>query len=185
MNIAGNPPPALALALIDLSRIHDVLDCFHPLTSGMSRGSCISCTLIACEFLRERGIDSEPRSVIAGAVQEVNGRRVASPLVGADSGPCAPNQWRGHLVTLADGYIIDLTLYALTWRGPRGMFADPLAKGGTINKLLVLGRHEHRDVNGIFQVFWLDNASNQTWRLQPDAAERDAYIKIAGILRRA
>lgn len=115
MDVIGDPSPVLrrALGVIE-THLHPLLDAalsFH----GKSKESCILCSETVRAFLYRVGLkDARVASVFFYLDARRDGELVRSVGIGDPKGhgPEWPaDRWNGHAVVLADGFLIDTTLY--------------------------------------------------------------------------
>jgi hypothetical protein len=108
MEIIGGPPPVNLLKALAGDRHWNAR-----LIPGVSKRSCILVSLAIREFLEAIGIAAEVRPV-ATLIRAYEGERqlhslgIGQPL---DPSPAPPKKWTGHMVTIAEGWLIDATLY--------------------------------------------------------------------------
>lgn len=183
MLVIGRPAPRLLAGLEAMAlNVHRLFDMNPAIRKGGSKESCILSALTAADFLRTAGFP-DARVVSVAAALRTEQLTVG---VGFPDGPEAPrNKWRGHLVAIAGGYLVDLAMYPLRrpqWPFIKGMVAVPIA-GLTlppINGLAVLAGF---NVERSFSMAWLSNEANDGWRAAPDA-ERSLRAPVVAALGR-
>lgn len=171
---ASDPPPTLRAAMESLGLLHSVYDRLPGATAGDSSRSCVFSATTARDTLRAHGfVSARCASVTVAMCAHRNGTRTDFAIGRKHDRKLPSNKWNGHLVTLCDDYLIDLTLYGPPqWLGPRGMIALRQRPKGYA-RLLDLDVIAHLQVKAShgysFEILWLDNPDNQSWLSMRDA----------------
>lgn len=153
MLVIGKVPERLIEPLRAVEKLHTAFDRAPVKVAEGSRDSCILCALTIAELLAEFDIPAEAVPVAAIATAEGVAHGVG---VGTED---RPGRWAGHLVCVADGFLIDAALYSLPWDGPKGMMAVQLAPSGTINGMPIITQIRTR----LHRLAWCKN-DNDGWR---------------------
>jgi hypothetical protein len=199
---SGIPPLKLLKALAVISEhLHPEFDRNVRLVHGISKRSCVLASLAVRDFLEAIGIEAHVRPV-ATAIRALEGDTplhslgIGKPL---DPRPAPPGLWSGHMVVIAQDWLIDTTLYQCVdrpaWRGnlspmiavkvdPEAPVTIPPELGerqGLQNLAATFLMHEDEDnpgYNYIFGQVWYDVPDNTGWRTGPDATHRNRRIKV-------
>lgn len=186
---ASDPPPPLRDAMESLGLLHSVYDRLPGTTAGDSSRSCVFSATTARDTLRAYGFASARcASVTVAMCAHRNGTRTDFAVGKKHDRKLASNKWNGHLVTLCDDYLIDLTLYAYgppQWLGPRGMIVLRQRPKGYA-RLLDLDVLAHLQVEAshgyLFEILWLNNPDNQSWLSMRDARMTPEKKRAVGSL---
>lgn len=195
MRVLGQPLPRLGRALAAIAAdLHDGFERDERLVPGISRNSCVLCSLAVRDFLNQIGIEAEAVAVktIIRAYQDreelhSTGVGFQGPQLNND-----PIRWPGHMVVIADGYLIDTTLYPVVdrpaWRGEiTPMIAIPLypfdRNAPKFMDRHVLAGFEGRDGGYTLACGWLDDRENMSWQEGPDAKDPDRRATVVRSLR--
>lgn len=177
--ICDGPPPRLVQALaVIATHLHPTLDVSPLASPGKSKESCILCSLVVRDFLFRGGFrDAELRPVVVvmQALDE-DGGLIHSLGIGNPKGPSPKitGRWDGHAVVIAEGWLIDTTLYQAkrpAWPELPGMVAVPLVKPGRdlFGLPLLAGASAKGEDGSDIDMGWLDQPTNKKWRAAPDA----------------
>ena len=188
MTVIGTPPAKLAKALAVIAdTLHPAFEAQPRIIPGISKESCVLCSLTVRDFLRAIGFD---RAVVAPVVTLMwateRGEQLHSLGIGVPDDPREPgNRWIGHMVVVVAGRLIDTTLYHTLrpqWPDLTGMISVPLAptqhKPFAYGLKLIAGTdisEPGRDYN--FCMAWLDNPTNRTYRSGGDY-ERERRLPV-------
>lgn len=188
MSVVGHPPAKLLKALaVIASDLHQSYDADGWIAPGKSKESCILASLTVRDFLKRVGFkDAACRSVCMVVRALKDGEEVHSLGTGHPEHKAIGNGWDGHLVVVAQGFLIDATVYQMKrppWPELPGMIALPLIdkKLEPVFGLPVLSGIEGCDpvtLNNV-DLVWLDRGDG-SWRTAPDC-ERD---RRAGVVAR-
>lgn len=184
MQVVGEPTPRLTHALAVVDRLmHTSFDLRAMLELGKSKDSCVLCALTVRDFLRGIGVPAAVAPVATVMWAKLDGRELHSIGIGVPNDKRkTPGRWSGHLVTIADNYLIDCVLYASIrpqWPFLRGMAALPLIEKSQRTKPLSL-YPDYTALAGVsvtdtdepgyeFSICYLDNPTNKSWADGPDA----------------
>lgn len=179
MQIIGEPSPKLMKALaVIASELHPTFFAQPQLKPGISRKSCVLCSLTVRDFLQCLGFHAKVRPVSTVMYATEKGKQLHSLGIGSpeDHVP-VEDHWIGHMVVQCQGFIIDTTLYQAhrkQWPSLPGMMTLPLLppdkrkddyRGLPIISVASM-RDEERDYG--FQIAWFDWPSNRSWNEGPD-----------------
>lgn len=187
MRVLGEPSPLLRATLDTLSGLHDAFDRHPSYEKGASRTTCVQCALTAREFLLLAGIKDTrvaPVAVVMRAIRSAE--QVAVNWIGSENGkPAHPTKWNGHIVAIADGFLIDLTsqLAGTDKVAVPEMIALPITSPGAVNlglRVLAQVRAQVSDVTVGMQ--WLDTPRNTGWTKGLDPRSNKARNEIARML---
>lgn len=193
MVLPDTTPPALTAALTPLAlHLHDAFEA-HPDTQSESRTSCVAASFLAALFLRRRGIAAElvPVAFVLRAAR--HGRQTLLKATGQETLQ-RPDQrgWRGHLVAIAAGHLVDLTLYQFQHEECRrlpNMLAWPIAAGlKPVLGVVPLARLVGSDAPGHeFGAAWLPTPKNIGWQIWLEKYGRQRAVGeiVSEIERRA
>ncbi len=184
MLVCGDPPPAKllkALAVI-AGHLHPTFAAMPNIKPGISRESCVLCSLTVRDFLQRVGFVRAFVSPVVTVVRAAeHGKELHSAGIGVPGTPPRARRWNGHMIVIVDGlFLIDTTLYQIArpqWEGLPGMLAAPLGfqegAPGRMWGLDVLGAlFMQDDQRPTYEtmITWLANPSNAAWRNGPDAS---------------
>lgn len=193
--LMGTPPAKLLKALaVIASELHPAFDALPGITPGISRRSCVLCSLTVRDFLQRIGIAAVAAPVVAVLAATEKGQTLHTAGIGVPGQVPRPRNWNGHMIVVVPEaeYLIDTTLYQINrpaWSDLPGMVATPIIKQmqpghGRMWGLDVLTSIQmteaERDYE--FQLTWLANPRNNAWRNGPDARRdlrRPAVAKLA------
>lgn len=164
-------PAELAAALEPLAlHLHAAFEA-HPDTRSESRTSCVAASYLAALFLRRRGIKCELASVAFVLRAARGGRQTLLKATGLETLQRPDGRgWRGHLVAIAAGHLVDLTMYQFQHEECRrlpGMLAWPIVAGlKPVLGLTPLARLTGSDAPGHeFAAAWLPTPKNTGWQI--------------------
>lgn len=172
MLIVGTPPREFAAALSALSKIPEIA-ALHPACAKGVKITCIQSSLIGASLLRHAGFDGSKAVPVRLVFQTMDKERrsfVDQRVVGTNDGfPLAPKgEWNGHMVIVAAGYLIDLTLsqFSNSSVSYPPMLALPLLPPGQkpIAGLTQLARVRAGGENVSFDLGWLHAPKNTQWK---------------------
>lgn len=175
IKILGDPPAPLRAAINSLECLHSTYDRLPGATVGDSSRSCVFSATTVRDVLRRQGFDARCAPVTVAMCSHKDGKRTDLAVGAKHNRKLAPGKWNGHLVTICDDYLIDMTLYGYgppEWRGPRGMMAVRLRPPGygTLLGLTILAHLRTKARDGYeFEILWLDNPANTRWLAMRDA----------------
>lgn len=179
LRIAGTPPPKLGAALVVVgATLHEAFAAQPNLKPEVSLRSCIMASLAVRDFMRRIGFraDVEPCLCYIEAYT-ILGECLHTLGIGSENDRPKVNRtgWAGHLVCVADGWLIDTTLYPARkrpmWELP-GMIATPINVEGTRSAFGYSGMASLAavdDEDGSYtRIRWLHQPRNKLWRHAPD-----------------
>lgn len=186
MALIGVPSPALRGALsVVAERLHETFDRYPGFEPGASRRSCIQSALVVRDFLQSLGIEARVAPVAAVTLAIRDGKpRVVGHVGSEDGKPRNPTRWNGHIVTIADGYLIDPTLKQVSSVLPE-MAAVPLVEGKTSMGLPVLSQFAFNAAGDAVVMQWLDTPRNTYWTKGLEPAANRARREVMAALRSA
>lgn len=198
MLVAGSPPPKLLKALAAIaSGLHEAFDADPRIVPGISRQSCVLCSLAIRDFLFRIGFRDAEAVPVAVAIRAFrDGKEIHSLGIGATDMRQAtriPGRWDGHMVAVlpSAGWLVDATLYPArreAWRGLPGMAAVPLLKDavarpfGLVPVAGLAGTFGEGDAD--VEVLWLEHRANRSWKDGPDASRRRREAAVAALAAR-
>lgn len=183
------PPPSLGAALhVIASEMHEAFAADATLKQDVSKRSCIMCSLTVRDFLSRIGFAAEVRACLFTIeARTITGEFIHSLGIGTENWKLGKLKtgtgWNGHMVTLADGWLIDTTLFQAVrpmWRQLPGMMAAEVIKGdiepvqipdvaGNKFPMRPLAAFSGRQEDGTRLRFqWLDQPRNRWWKDAPD-----------------
>lgn len=183
MMIERAPPLTLYKALAFLgARLHPVMEASGKFKPGISKESCVLCSLIVRDFLKRIGY---PDAVVAPCFVFMIAKRGEETLhslgIGKPDDTDLPTRWSGHMVVTipSTGYLIDLTLYQANrpqWSPLPGMLAMRLLKEDaevwTFKVMAEMTAFDAEDKEYRFDMLWLSTPANDRWRFGPDFERR-------------
>ena len=186
MALTGTPSPALRGALsVIAERLHETFDRYPGFEPGASRRSCVQSALVVRDFLQSLGIEARVAPVAAVTMAIRDGKPRVLGHVGSEDGkPRNPTRWNGHIVTIADGYLIDPTLKQVSAVLP-DMAAVPLVTGKTSMNLPVLSQLAFNAAGDAVVMQWLDTPRNTYWTKGIVPAANTARREVTAALRNA
>lgn len=186
MALIGSPSPALRGALsVVADRLHETFDRYPGFEPGASRRSCVQCALVVRDFMQSLGIEARVAPVAAVTMAIRDGKPRVLGHVGSEDGkPRNPTRWNGHIVTIADGYLIDPTLKQVSAVLPE-MAAVPLVTGKTSMNLPVLSQLAFNTDGEAVVMQWLDTPRNTYWTRGLTPVANKARQDVAATLRRS
>lgn len=160
VQIVGNPPQPIRKAVAVLAR------CLH---SRIARDSCVQSALATHAFLQKVGIIAELVPVSVATAVARDGDRPRLQKVGTEFDEPAPaGKWSGHLVVIADQYLIDPTAWQSTVgteiRFPTMAVLPLQAEGRTLFNLPLMASVKGRANDIGFHIAWVKTSANQGWR---------------------
>jgi hypothetical protein len=196
----------LLKALATLNYIHDEFDATGVMAfPGKSKESCILSALTVRDFLQRVGFkQASVRSVGVMIRAFRNDIELHSVGVGLPARFYTPDAkgmydssgWNGHLVATVEGYLIDVTMSPWKreqWPDLPEMLVmpveEPNAQSFPLNGLHAIATmwlSESEDKSYTADVLYLDQPTNRSWKIAPDAgkdrrrAVTDALVKRFG-----
>lgn len=180
LTIVGGVPSARlmkALAVI-AADLHPAYDRERLIEPGKSKVSCVLSSLTVRDFLWKVGFKDAAVAPVYFMIQAERDGKVLHSLGVGDheaigqptTSPDTRRNWSGHMVALADGWLIDPTLYQVNrpqWSHMPGMIAVKLEEPGWLEPILnhrpLVGAQAIQD-EALIKMLWLDQPSNQRWR---------------------
>jgi hypothetical protein len=182
LTIFGSPEDRLVDAMkIVSSHLHQK---FQPIFGEISKNSCVLASLTVRDFMFRAGF----RDVVVRPVRVLmrasrGGKEVNSVGVGYQhEGKGDPRRWAGHMAVYSPSlnYLIDTTLFQAQrkdWPFLPGMIAVPLRN--TSSDQVIFGLKpitgmsiDIPDDDYSYEIVWLDDPKNNTWKTAPDTSKR-------------
>lgn len=160
--VVGKPAAKLSAALEVIGRsLHATFDQFKALPADYSRMSCIQSALTTRDYLKACGIKSIVVPVrLVMLITQLGQKQIEYTIGQVEHSPAVVDIWRGHLVTLCDGFLIDAALYRAARIQPRKlvpMAAVPASRGPSLAQLSAQGPDFRVDIN------WSHTPANTGW----------------------
>lgn len=194
MLVFGRPPAKLTKALaVIAAHLHPAVERLPRITPGISKRSCILCSLAVRDFLQRIGIEAMVAPVVAVLLATRGDETLHSAGIGVPGTVAAPRNWNGHMVVVAERFVIDTTLYQIhrpAWDHLPGMMAVPVDGAPVapehrrmwgLDVLTAVGTESEPGDDYRFSLAWLANPTNNRWRNGPDA-RRDRRRAVVGAL---
>lgn len=162
--ILGNPGAKLGAGLeVIAGSLHSSFDELRMLPADYSRMSCIQAAMTARDFLNACGINSivVPVQLVVTVVQP-NKPRIIYTIGQAGNHMPEGEEWKGHLVTLCDGFLIDPALYRTVEIQPVPLLA--MAAIPASNTPLLARMNAAGDGFSV-EISWLHTAGNIGWKV--------------------
>lgn len=183
--VFGDPSSVLLSALKIIGNDMHTLLSKHkdPKDQITSKERCVLASLTCRDFLLELGIEAEvsPCSLRISAIDK-SGKPFRHLFLGDPESPDAKDPLPGHMVVLADGFLVDTTIYQAIrpeWKMVPPMIAIPIQRLPTeVDGMSPLASFSgEEEGNNIFAV-WLDRPELD-WEDAPDAAAslREAVVQ--------
>lgn len=187
MLVMGKPSAKLIKALAVVARdLHPAIERIPNFTPGISKRSCILCSLVVRDFLQRIGIEAIVAPVVVAIMATAGGKLIHSAGIGVPDTPTRPRNWNGHMVVIAprENYLIDTTLYQINrpaWEALPGMMATRIIEPR--NKRMwgldaITGVAASGDADYEFSLLWLANPTNRAWRNGPDATRERRRLVV-------
>lgn len=185
MVVQGSPSPVLRDALAVAAQIHSVFD--RHADKGTSATSCVHASLALADFLSRLGIEAEalPVAVVIRAMQD--GKQTHLHRVGSAAYERPRGKWNGHMIVVADRFLIDPTFRQFNAAGLNGlpdMLALPSSEGQLLG-LRLLGRFGASLKPGhVYNVAWIHTPENTGWQAWDDRQKQGIRkAVVTGLLR--
>jgi hypothetical protein len=192
LTIFGSPQDRFVAAMkIVSSHLHQG---FRPTFGEISKNSCVLASLTVRDFLFRAGfrdVVARPVRVLMRASRE--GKELNSVGVGYQhEGKGDPRRWAGHMAVYSPSlnYLVDTTLFQAQrkdWPFLPGMIAVPLRDSP--NDQVIFGLKpitgmsiEIPEDNYSFEIVWVDDPKNNTWKNAPDRSKRRREAVVEAML---
>lgn len=196
MEILGEPPAKLLKALaVIAARLHPSFDALPWIKPGISKSSCVLCSLAVRDFLFRIGFtDAEVAPVLMAVRAFRDGKELHTLGIGTTDlreAATAKVKWPGHLIVRlpTTGYLIDTTLYQARrqhWQHLAGMMAAPLATevdDRPFGLRPIVGLSLTAPDKAEVEMWWLDQPGNKFWRRGGDAGPRRRLDVVNSMVR--
>lgn len=198
MTVLGDVPAKMLKALAVIADTLHPAFARQPWIAGneKSKESCVLCALTVRDFLVGIGFaDAVVRPVITIMMAWRDGKQLHSLGIGVPGTPREDGRWVGHLVVDVPSAktLIDVTLYRTVrdqWPDLPGMLALDTSGFGCwckINgrKVIVAATMTDEDDPAYsFEIVYLDNPSNKSWRKGPDSESWRRAVVTAALVER-
>lgn len=179
------PPPQLDghLKLIG-ERLHQVFD-RHPIGAGQSRKSCVHSSLAARDYLVSCGLHAAavPVALVIRALKD--GQQSYMFSIGSDKHERPVPKWKGHMVVVCDGWLIDPTFSqfkADAVPNMPDMIAVPSGSGEALGLKVLASARRNIGPNHDAAFMWLHTPKNEGWRVWDDKPRRELRHSVVRML---
>ena len=185
MVVQGSPSPVLRDALAVAAQIHSVFD--RHADKGTSATSCVHASLALADFLNQAGIAAEalPVAVVIRAMQD--GRQTHLHRVGSANYERPKGIWNGHMVVVADQFLIDPTFRQFnspSLSGLPDMLALPSSEGQLLGLRLLARFGASQKPGQVYNVAWLHTPANTGWQAWDDKQKQGIRKAVVTALLR-
>lgn len=185
MVAVGQPMGAVADALETIgNHLHSTFD-RHPTAKGQSRKSCVHSSLAVRDYLVSCGLNAAavPVALVIRALKDAQQSYLFS--IGSDKHERPVPKWKGHMVVVCDGWLIDPTFSqfkADAVPNMPDMIAAPLGSGEALGLKLLASARRNIGPNHDAAFMWLHTPKNEGWRVWDDKTKRELRHSVVRML---